>query len=206
MYPLTLTAVLLGIGSVLLIADPATNEKKEEPTPVNALDFTVKDIDGKEVHLGAEYSGKVVLIVNVASQCGFTRQYADLQALHEKYEKQGLVILGFPCNQFGKQEPGTEVQIKEFCESKFHVQFDLFSKIDVIGDKAAPLYKYLVQHAEDAGPVKWNFEKFLVSRDGKTVQRFRTKTEIQQMVETIEKRLEEKAPAKPAQPAEPVTP
>ncbi len=142
-----------------------------------ALDHKLKTIDGEEKNL-ADYKGKVVVVVNVASKCGATPQYKDLQALYTKYEKEGLVVIGVPCNQFGGQEPGSEADIKEFCSSKYSVTFPMFSKVDVNGAKADPLYKYLTaQKASDmTGPIKWNFEKFVIGKDGNVVARFGTKT------------------------------
>ena len=139
-----------------------------------ALDFKVDSIDGDSVDLH-DYEGKVVLVVNVASACGLTPQYSGLQELHEKYGEKGLVVLGFPCNQFGAQEPGTEAEIKKFCSTKYRVTFPMFSKLDVNGDDAAPLYKYLTsQETSPVGPgdISWNFEKFLIGRDGKILKRF----------------------------------
>ncbi len=138
------------------------------------LNFKMKTLDGKEVSL-SKYQGKVVLIVNVASRCGLTPQYEALQKLYETYQDKGFVILGFPCNQFGKQEPGTASQIKQFCTSNYGVTFDMFSKIDVNGPDAAPLYKFLTSKQTDpdhAGRIRWNFEKFLISKEGKVVARF----------------------------------
>jgi glutathione peroxidase len=143
------------------------------------LKFEVMDIAGNAVKL-AKYLGKVVLIVNVASKCGNTPQYAKLQALHEKHANDGLAILGFPCNQFKEQEPGTEVEIKKFCELNYGVTFDLFSKVDVNGPAASPLFKYLTSDEipiADKGKVEWNFEKFLTDRDGNLIARFRDEVE-----------------------------
>lgn len=140
------------------------------------LDFKMKTLSGKDVSL-SKYQGKVILVVNVASKCGATPQYEPLQKLHETYKDKGLVILGFPCNQFGKQEPGSALQIQEFCTSNYGVTFDMFSKIDVNGEGAAPLYKFLTSEQSNpgnAGPIGWNFEKFLISSEGKVVQRFKT--------------------------------
>ena len=119
-----------------------------------------------------------MVVVNVASKCGATPQYKDLQSLYSKYEKDGLVVIGVPCNQFGGQEPGSEADIKEFCSSKYSVTFPMFSKVDVNGDKADPLYKYLTsQKASDmTGPIKWNFEKFVIGKDGNVIARFGTRT------------------------------
>jgi glutathione peroxidase len=132
----------------------------------------LKDIEGQDTSLKA-YAGKVLLIVNVASRCGFTPQYEGLEALAKKYREQGLVVLGFPCNDFGSQEPGSEKEIKEFCTSKFNVTFPLFAKLHVKGPEQHPLYAALAgKDSPFPGPVKWNFGKFLVSREGKIVARF----------------------------------
>ena len=135
--------------------------------------YTLNSIDGKPAPL-AEYKGKVVMIVNVASQCGYTPQYSALEAIYEKYKDQGFVILGFPANNFGAQEPGTNEEIKTFCTRKYSVTFPMYSKISVKGADQAPLYAYLTKEtgAGIAGDIKWNFTKFLVDRDGKVVQRF----------------------------------
>jgi glutathione peroxidase len=135
--------------------------------------FTLNSIDGKPAPL-ADYKGKVVMIVNVASQCGYTPQYSALEAIYEKYKDQGFVILGFPANNFGAQEPGTNQEIKTFCSRKYSVTFPMYAKISVKGDDQAPLYAYLTKEtgAEIAGDIKWNFTKFLVDRNGKVVQRF----------------------------------
>lgn len=136
-------------------------------------DLPLKDIDGKDTSLKA-YQGKVLLIVNVASKCGYTRQYATLQSLYAKYKDQGLVVLGFPSNDFGGQEPGSNTQIKEFCSSKFSVTFPLFDKVGVkAGSSQSPLYAALTgKDATFPGEVKWNFGKFLIGRDGKVLARF----------------------------------
>lgn len=136
--------------------------------------YQAKDVQGKDVSLEA-YKGKTLLIVNTASQCGFTPQYKGLQSLYEKYKDQGLVVLGFPCNQFGGQEPGQDSDIKSFCELNFGVTFPLFSKVDVNGENSHPLFNYL--KAELPGlagtkSIKWNFTKFLVSKNGEPVKRF----------------------------------
>ncbi|MFO1490157.1 MAG: glutathione peroxidase [Kiritimatiellia bacterium] len=148
-----------------------------EDKPASPLTGSLPSIDGTPVDL-AGYQGKVVLVVNVASRCGYTKQYAQLQELQAKYEGRGLVVLGFPCNQFGGQEPGTAAEIKSFCTSKYHVTFPLFGKVDVNGEKAAPLFAALTSAqaaVADKGPVRWNFEKFLIGRDGQPVSRFRSK-------------------------------
>ena len=139
-------------------------------------EIAVKDIDGKEASLKA-YQGKVLLIVNVASQCGLTPQYKALEAIHEKYKDKGLTVLGFPCNQFGGQEPGSNEQIKEFCSTKYNVSFPLFDKIDVNGPKRHPLYTSLAgKDSPFPGDIKWNFGKFLIGRDGKILKRCEPRT------------------------------
>ena len=158
------------------------------------LDFTMKTIDGKEVNLGKVYEGKVVLFVNVASRCGYTPQYEGLQELHEKFQKQGLVVIGVPCNQFGGQEPGSESEIKEFCQSNYGVEFAMLSKVDVKGDGQCDLYKYLTGlelAPKGKGPIGWNFEKILVDREGKPVARFGsgTKPMSKELVGAIESAL-----------------
>jgi glutathione peroxidase len=135
--------------------------------------FTLNSIDGKPGPL-ADYKGKVILLVNVASQCGYTPQYSALEGIYEKYKDRGFVILGFPANNFGAQEPGTNEEIKAFCTRKYNVTFPMYAKISVKGPDQAPLYSYLTKEtgAGVAGEIKWNFTKFLVDREGKVVQRF----------------------------------
>src|SRR5436190_2330724 len=139
-------------------------------------EIAVKDIDGKDTSLKA-YEGKVLLVVNVASQCGLTPQYKALESVAERYKDKGLVVLGFPCNQFGGQEPGSNDEIKQFCSSKYNVTFPLFDKIDVNGPKRHPLYVALAgKESPYPGDIKWNFNKFLVGRDGKILKRFEPRT------------------------------
>jgi len=188
---MTMAAVMLGaMGRHVLAEGPAA--------PKAALAFTMKDIDGKEVDL-SKYQGQVVLVVNVASKCGFTPQYAELQKVYEQYREKGFVILAFPANNFRGQEPGTNAEIKEFCTSKYAVTFPLFSKISVKGDDMAPLYTYLtgVETApQPKGDITWNFEKFLLGRNGAVVARFAPKTKPGD--EAVTKALEaELAKAKP---------
>jgi glutathione peroxidase len=135
--------------------------------------FTLNSIDGKATPL-SEYKGKVIMIVNVASKCGYTPQYSALESTYEKYKDKGFVILGFPANNFGAQEPGTNEEIKTFCTRKYNVSFPMYAKISVKGDDQAPLYSYLTKDANKAvaGDIKWNFTKFLVDRNGNVVQRF----------------------------------
>jgi glutathione peroxidase len=150
-------------------------------------EFTLNSIDGKPAPLSA-YQGKVVLIVNVASRCGFTPQYAGLEALYEKYKDRGFVILGFPANNFGAQEPGTNEEIKTFCSSKYNVTFPMYSKISVKGDDKAPLYQFLTATGAE---IQWNFTKFLVDQNGKVIARFEPKVtpESSEVAEAIEKAL-----------------
>lgn len=159
---------------------------------VSIYDFEVKDIDGQSVKLD-KYKDRVMLIVNVASNCGYTGQYAGLQELHEKYSAKGLSVLGFPCNQFLSQEPGTQEEIKNFCMSSFGVKFDMFSKIDVNGEGAHPLYKFLKDKAGGAfglDGIKWNFTKFLVNKEGSVIQRYAPSTTPQAIEEDIKKLLQ----------------
>ena len=154
--------------------------------------FTLNSIDGKPAPL-ADYKGKVVLLVNVASQCGYTPQYSGLEATYEKYKDQGFVILGFPANNFGAQEPGTNEEIKTFCTRKYSVTFPMYSKISVKGADQAPLYAYLTKETGPGitGEIKWNFTKFLVDRDGKVVQRFEPAVtpDSKEVTAAIEKQL-----------------
>ena len=165
----------------------AAEDKAAASTQPSVLEYTVKDIDGNDVNL-ASYKGKVVLMVNVASKCGFTPQYKGLEALYRKYKDQGFVILGFPANDFKGQEPGTNEQIKEFCTSKYDVTFPMMSKISVKGADQHPLYKQLT---DAKGPVTWNFNKFLVGKDGKLIEHFdsKVKPEDAKLTGAIEKAL-----------------
>ena len=154
-------------------------------------DVPLKDIDGKATSL-KPYEGKVLLIVNVASKCGYTPQYTGLEALYEKYKDKGLLVLGFPCNQFGRQEPGTNEQIKQFCSSKYEVTFPLFDKIEVNGPNRNQLYTMLAGEGSPfPGNIKWNFNKFLIGRDGKILKRFdsKIKPESEEMTQAVETAL-----------------
>ena len=161
---LVVTIVILSVAFPTMVVHAA---------PASPLVGEVKKIDGTSVDLSS-YKGKVVLIVNVASKCGKTPQYAGLQSLYEKYKDKGLVVLGFPANEFGAQEPGSDSEIKSFCSSKYGVTFDMFSKIVVKGADKSPLYKTLTESADPKGEVAWNFEKFLIGRDGKVVGRYKS--------------------------------
>lgn len=168
----TLFAVVLGVATMTL-GNPA-EKPAAKTSPV--LGHTMKSLERKPIEL-SRYQGKVLLIVNVASRCGATPQYEPLQNLYEARAEDGLVVLGFPCNQFGSQEPGSAAEIASFCEKNYGVTFPMFEKIKVNGEDAAPLYQYLTSREAapaDPGPVRWNFEKFLVGRDGEVIARFRT--------------------------------
>jgi glutathione peroxidase len=155
-------------------------------------DFTLPSIDGKPIPL-ASFKGKVVLMVNVASQCGYTPQYTALETIYEKYRDRGFVVLGFPANNFGQQEPGTNAEIKTFCSTKYNVTFPMFSKISVEGRDQNPLYAYLTKGANPsvAGDIQWNFTKFLVDRSGHVVRRFESPVtpDSPQVIDSIEKLL-----------------
>ena len=177
-----------GMGNTLMAQETQTTKAPD------ALNFTMKSIEGKDVELADAYKDKVVIMVNVASKCGMTPQYADLQTLHDKYAEKGLAILGFPCNQFGGQEPGTELEIQQFCADNYGVEFDMFSKIEVKGDNRHDLYAHLTgleTQPKGAGDVRWNFEKFVLDRSGKVIARFgsRTKPTSDEFVAVIEKAL-----------------
>ena len=157
-------------------------------------DFKVKNIKGEDIDLSG-YKGKVLLIVNVASKCGATPQYDPLQSVHAKYADKGLVVMGFPANNFGGQEPGSDSEIAEFCTSSYSVEFPMFSKVSVKGDDKAPLFTYLTsaQNPDKQGDIGWNFEKFLIGKDGKLIRRFATRTQPDdaEVIAAIEKALSE---------------
>ena len=163
-------AFVVGLASVAFADD-----KGEKP--MSALAFKMKDIDGKEADL-SRYQGKVVLFVNVASKCGYTKQYTGLESLHNKYKEKGLVIVGVPANNFGGQEPGSDADIKQFCSTKYTVTFPLMAKVSVKGEDITPLYKHLTTRIQrTTGDVAWNFEKFLVNKKGEVVGRYKSKVE-----------------------------
>jgi len=171
----------------------AGSEGANNMSEKSVLDFTMKNIDGKETKL-SDYRGKVLLLVNVASQCGYTPQYEGLQAVYAKYHDQGLVVMGFPANNFGGQEPGSNEEIKQFCTLKYKVSFPMFAKISVKGGDIHPLYKFLTSKETDpefGGDISWNFNKFLVDRNGKVIARFdtREKPEGEKVTQAIEKAL-----------------
>src|SRR5271165_6199719 len=169
------------LGTTLMAADK------------NVYDFTLNSIDGQPTPLST-YKGKVVLLVNVASRCGFTPQYTALEALYEKYKDRGFVIVGIPANNFGSQEPGTNQEIKTFCSSKYNVTFPMMAKVSVKGDDTTPLYQFLTDkaaHPQTGGEIQWNFTKFLVGPDGKVIARFDSKVtpDSLEVTSAIEKAL-----------------
>ncbi len=179
----------------------AALDTSQEPSPVSSSNdapfyaFKIKSLEGADVDFG-QYRGKVSLVVNTASKCGFTPQYGGLEALYQKYSAQGLVVLGFPCNQFGSQEPGSAAEIATFCQKNFGVSFPLFEKIDVNGKRASPLYVFLKQAApNDHSNIKWNFTKFLVGRDGQVLKRYGAMEAPQGLERDIEKALAVPVPA-----------
>jgi glutathione peroxidase len=187
---LALAAILMAAANWAMA--PAQSADKK---PTSVLDFHIKDIDGKDVAL-AKFQGKVLLIVNTASQCGYTSQYRGLQEIYRKHKDQGLEVLAFPANEFGAQEPGTDEQIKEFCSTNYQVTFPLFSKIVVKGKGIHPLYGFLTGEATNpkfAGPIPWNFTKFLVNRKAEVIARFepRARPESAEVAAAIEKALAE---------------
>lgn len=187
-----LAAILVLVGLMVLapIFLMPINKEGEEKVEGNVWQFSANTIDGETQSL-KDYEGKVLLIVNVASKCGYTKHYKGLQELYLKYKDKGLEILAFPCNQFGNQEPGTNEEIKEFCSTNFNVTFPLFDKINVNGENAHPLYKYLksVKSGLITDDIKWNFTKFLVNRQGIPVERFAHTTDPMSMAPAIEKLL-----------------
>lgn len=190
-------ALTVGIGMMMALGGKleAANKEAATDTPP-ALAFEMKTLGGKKVGLN-EYAGDVVLMVNVASKCGYTPQYEQLQAIHEKYSSEGLSVLGFPCNQFGKQEPGTAEEIRDFCTSNYGVDFDMFAKVQVKGSEACPLYKHLTQletKPKGSGDISWNFEKFLLDREGNVIGRFpsSTKPDDPALIKIIEAELARK--------------
>lgn len=184
---------LTKVVSIAVILVAAGIVHAEDKKPPSALKFKMKSLTGEDVAL-SKYQGKVVMFVNVASRCGLTPQYEQLQALHKKYGKQGLAVVGVPCNQFGSQEPGSSKQIQEFCSSNYSVTFDMLSKVKVNGEDACGLYDYLKSvdtEPKGTGDISWNFEKFLLNRDGKVIGRFEpgTKPNDESIVKLIETEL-----------------
>lgn len=186
-----------GFGDPGDAKSPTRPIKEPAMTPSSVLDFTVNDINGKSTKLKDKYEGKVLLIVNTASKCGYTPQYADLEAVYKQYHDKGFEILAFPSNDFGGQEPGTNEEIKFFCSSKYDVTFPLFAKVPVKGEEKVPLYKFLTdkqRHPDTGGEIKWNFTKFLVGRDGTIMARYEpaVKPTDKVVTDALEKALEAK--------------
>lgn len=188
------TASLVTLMSGLLLAVPNMQAEQEgllmAAKTAHLYDFTMDDIDGKPVNL-SQYKGKALLVVNTASFCGNTPQYTDLEALYEQYHDKGFEILAFPANNFGQQEPGTNAEIKGFCLTKYSVSFPLFSKISVKGSDKHPLYQYLTEKSPFPGEVEWNFQKYLVDRNGNIVARFphRMKPSAPEVAKEVERVL-----------------
>ena len=184
--------VALGSGVVMGLPEGRAGQEglRMAAKTTSLYDFTMDDIDGKPVNLG-QYKGKVLLVVNTASFCGNTPQYADLETIYEQYRDKGFEILAFPANNFGQQEPGTNAEIKGFCLTKYSVSFPLFSKISVKGSDKHPLYQYLTEQSAFPGEVEWNFQKYLVDRAGNVVGRFhhRTKPLSPEVVKEVERVL-----------------
>lgn len=185
------------MAASLLMASPVLAKEKsgKAGNAKSVHDFVLKDINGKDVKL-KQYRGKVVMLVNVASKCGLTPQYEGLQRLYTKYQGQGFVVLGIPANNFGGQEPGTNEEIKTFCSTKYNVTFPMFSKVSVKGDDIDPLFKFLTAketNPEFGGDIAWNFNKFLVDRNGKIIARFSPKEtpESEKIVQTLEAALKQ---------------
>jgi len=189
---ITHTTYVLAIALLLFLSKTdAESKNKGNGMEKNIKQVTVKDIDGKSVKL-TDYKGKVLLIVNVASYCGYTKQYSGLEQIYKQYKDKGFEILAFPCNQFGSQEPGTNEEIKNFCSSKFDVSFKLFDKIDVNGKDKSPLYSILTDNdVTGKADIKWNFEKFLIDKEGNVVARYASKVEPtgKELISAIEKEL-----------------
>lgn len=189
-----LSAMLLSL--VACVGCVYADDKPKEPKLPSPLDYKLKDINDKEVDL-AQYKGKVVLFVNVASKCGYTTQYQGLQELHEAYKDKGLVVIGVPANEFGGQEPGSNAEIAKFCSTKYNVTFPMMAKVAVKGSEKTPLYQYLTgkdSNPDYAGEVGWNFEKFLVGKAGRVVGRYKSGVEpmSDELVAAVKKELEAK--------------
>jgi len=200
--------IMVALTAIVDAKDPKPASKSKQSSSGSdatgpegtVLQYKVKDINGKDVDL-SKYAGNVLLIVNTASKCGYTPQYKSLQALHEKYSSQGFFVLGFPSNDFRKQEPGSDSEIKEFCTKNYGVTFPMFSKVKVKGNDANEVYKFLTSKETDpkfAGEIPWNFTKFLIGRDGKVIGRFQPADEPlknKKLIESLEKALAAKPPA-----------
>ena len=188
MYGFFLTLVSAVLSAAMFMGFFMKQSGEHKP---NIYDITVKDINKKNVKL-SDYKGKVLLIVNVASRCGFTSQYSGLEKIYERYKDRGFEVLGFPCNDFGGQEPGTNEEIKEFCSVNFNVTFPMFDKVKVLGDSKSPLFDILTDNTNTGkSDIKWNFEKFIIDKQGNVVERFRSITtpESKKIISVIEQEL-----------------
>ncbi len=185
-----LIGALLGVATLLVINYISQRSIQQQMANKSFYDFDARTLAGKTMSM-ADTKGKVVLVVNTASKCGFTPQYAGLETLYEKYKDKGLVIIGFPCNQFGEQEPGGSGEIQEFCQVNYGVTFPIMSKVDVNGDNADPIFKYLKSQLGSilGSRIKWNFTKFLLDRNGKPVERFSPLTTPEKIEPAIKKLL-----------------
>jgi glutathione peroxidase len=194
--------LITSISFALILGSDSASDESIKMTEKSVLEFTMKSIDGQDVKLDS-YRGKVLLLVNVASKCGYTPQYEGLESIYKKYKDQGLVVMGFPANNFLGQEPGTNEEIKTFCTTRYNVTFPMFAKISVKGKEIHPLYRFLTSKGTDpefGGNITWNFNKFLVDRNGKIVDRFgsKDKPESEKVVQAIEKALKQQAPTETA--------
>jgi len=188
-YPLIVLILILGVIQIF----PQKQENDKMQSSINNI--VVKEMDGKTINL-SDYNGKVLMIVNVASECGYTPQYKGLEEIYKKYSSRGFEILAFPCNDFGEQEPGTNEQIQQFCSANYGVTFQLFNKIKVLGENKEPLYERLTNNSvTENSDIKWNFEKFLISRDGIIVARFKSKIEptSKEVINAIEEQLKKQS-------------
>jgi glutathione peroxidase len=180
--PTLYLVTLFGLWALSDAAETPHSDKTDGTSAVTAqeansvLDFTMQGIDGKPYPL-AKHKGQVILLVNVASRCGYTRQYEGLQKLHDAHKDKGFTVIGVPANDFGAQEPGTNEEIKEFCSGKFHVTFPVLGKVHVKGEEICPLYQYLTTKGPKPGDISWNFNKYLIGRDGKPIDRYESKVE-----------------------------
>ena len=176
--------------TAIVLATVLSSTQLEEPKSLH--DFTMKSIDGKETKL-KKYKGQVLLVVNVASKCGLTPQYTALETTYKKYKEKGFAVLGFPANQFGGQEPGTDAEIKAFCTGEYDVTFPMFSKIVVKGEGTHPLYQWLLKSTDNKKDIEWNFAKFVIGKDGRVIARFQpqTKPDDKELIAVIEKALAE---------------
>jgi len=192
---MTRPTVSISILSLLILSTLSAQQKETTPVETKGIySYTMKTIDGKDKPL-SEYKGRVLLVVNVASLCGYTPQYKDLEEVYRKFKDDGFVILGFPANNFGQQEPGSDEEIKTFCDTKYNVTFDLFSKISVKGDDQHPLYQYITKDSPFPGDVRWNFQKYLVDKKGNIVAKYPSKVKPtdKEVIEQIESLLKDQS-------------